>query len=268
MVRMSPKKATPSSATYVYCIVRAKRAPAPGRFQPPPGLGPPRALDAGGGLFLIVSDAPPDEYGEEALNARLEDMDWVSRCALAHEAIIESARSAESVVPMKLFTIFRDDGRARAMVEKDRRRLERVLDRVAGCAEYGVRLTLDERRARKDLVARAVKAASGASGAAFLQRKKNLKAAGEELVHSARAVADEVFTELAAKAGDSYRRTDVEGLVKGSRLLMDGVFLVPNRSARRFRSALEKTARSLAPRGYELVLNGPWPPYHFVADAA
>jgi len=49
-------------ATYLYCLLRRSRAPdlsrAPAEL---PGLGRPRALDAGKGLWLIAADAPLDQ---------------------------------------------------------------------------------------------------------------------------------------------------------------------------------------------------------------
>jgi hypothetical protein len=44
-------------------------------------------------------------------------------------------------------------------------------------------------------------------------------------------------------------------------MVLDAAFLVVRRDARR-----AEAARVLGARGLELVLTGPWPPYHFVAD--
>ena len=49
-----------------------------------------------------------------------------------------------------------------------------------------------------------------------------------------------------------------------ARVLLDAVFLVPARGARRFQSAVERAQTSLAENGCEVTLTGPWPPYHFV----
>jgi hypothetical protein len=51
-------------------------------------------------------------------------------------------------------------------------------------------------------------------------------------------------------------------------MVLDAAFLVVRGDARRFRAAAGEAARALAGRGIELVLTGPWPPYHFVADEA
>jgi len=73
------------TATYVYCLLSARRSPP--RARGPRGLagtGPVRALDVDDGLRLIVADAPLSRYGSEPIEQHLRDLGWVSSCAVAH----------------------------------------------------------------------------------------------------------------------------------------------------------------------------------------
>ena len=77
--------------TYVYCLIAADRRPVlRRRFPRLPGMGPVRLLEVDRRLWLAVADAPLDRYGEETINRKLSDLDWVSRAAIAHEAVVES----------------------------------------------------------------------------------------------------------------------------------------------------------------------------------
>src|SRR5258706_6060813 len=106
--------------TYVYCVIAAARRPRLTRVPPGlPGMGPVRLLDVEGGLFVAVADAPLNRYSEAAINRGLTDLDWVSRAAVAHEAVVESFITETAVLPMKLFTIFTSDDRAMAHVRAD-----------------------------------------------------------------------------------------------------------------------------------------------------
>jgi hypothetical protein len=49
-----------------------------------------RILDVDHRLYAAVADAPLDKYGAAAINKGLTDLDWVSRAAVAHEAVVES----------------------------------------------------------------------------------------------------------------------------------------------------------------------------------
>jgi hypothetical protein len=254
-----------AAATYLYCAVQSARDPLRGaKAKPPrglPGAGPARGLNAGGGVWLVAADAPLDRYAGDAIDARLADLDWVSRCAVAHDAVVEHLARQHPVIPMKLFTLFSSDERAVAHVTRTRRRLERLFARVADREEWGVRLLLDERRA---LAPRAA-AVTASSGTEFLARKKAAKDARQQVVADALAEADRLYDALGRLADDGRRRTPaVEGPT--SRMVLDAAFLVPRRGTRRFRAAATDAAQSLATRGFELSLTGPWPPYHFVAD--
>src|SRR2546423_1283486 len=134
-----------STATYLYCLVRH-----PGELSlqgaPPglPDLTALRVLEVAPGLWLVAATAPLPDFSSERIEERLTDLDWVSTCALAHEAVIEHFRDAPALLPLKLFTLFASDERALAHLRASREQLDKVLDRVAGRVEWGVRVRLDE----------------------------------------------------------------------------------------------------------------------------
>ncbi|PYR08751.1 MAG: hypothetical protein DMF99_18240, partial [Acidobacteria bacterium] len=115
------------NATYVYCVVSAPRRPrVPAAARRLPHSSAVRVLDVDRHLYLVVTDVPTKEYGQAAINKRLSDLEWVSRAAVAHEAVVESFGEADAVLPMKLFTIFTNDRRAVEQVRGDRRRISSV----------------------------------------------------------------------------------------------------------------------------------------------
>src|SRR5262245_55671104 len=200
--------------TYVYCLVRSDRPPSLARA--PAGLAGTaklRLLDAGDGLWVAVASAPRARYGEEAIDRGLKDLDWVSACAVAHEEVVEHFAGGRALVPMKLFTLFHSDERAVEHVHGQRRRLEKVIRRVSGHQEWGVRILFDEVRALKDAAATASRAAAraGSAGAGFLARKKALRDAEQVHAAGARKRADQVYAALAAAAADAARRLPSSG---------------------------------------------------------
>ena len=253
--------------TYLYCLVRSARTPAlrgaPGGL---PGGGPPRALGAGGGLWLIVADVPEAEYGEAAIAAGLQQLQWVSPRAMAHEAVVEHFLGARALLPMQLFTIFKTDARALEWVQRDRRRLDRILGRIEGHVEWGLRLTFDEASARARVEAQHA-GRSGRSGASYLARKRDLRDVGRAQLADARAEATKLHRHMSKHASDARRRTSTEQAAPGSRLLLDAAYLVPATRAAAFRTALRRGARLLGAAGIAASLTGPWPPYNFIAPA-
>ena len=288
--------------TYVYCLVRSPRPPVvPAHPSGMPGARGVRLLDAGGGLRLAVSAVPAADYGEAALALGLQNLEWVGRRAVAHEAVVEHFLTAPAVLPMQLFTLFTSDERALAHVARDRRRIDRILTGIERKHEWGLRRTFDEQSARgavekKHAVARmhggeqqygvegkhgvgrtggrsgrsaAGPARRGAamadvvSGAAYLARKRDLRDVTRVQLAGAKKAADHLFTGMSRAAARSLRRRATEQAAPGARLLLDAAFLVPAARAGGFRAALRKHARAL-PAGVVVSLTGPWPPYNFV----
>ena len=263
--------------TYVYCLVRSARAPALDDVPPGlPGARNLRALAADKGLFAIVADVPARDYDEAALARGLQNLDWVGRRAMAHEAVVEHFLSARAVLPMQLFTLFTSEARALEHVRRDRARIERILTRVERQLEWGLRLTFDEKAARESVEQAHRRGAAtesgsgrssdrpGTSGADYLTRKRDLLDVTRVQLTAAKTAADRLYRAMSREATDARRRTATEQAAPGSRLLLDAAFLVPARKAGAFRSALRRNARKLEATGIVVSLTGPWPPYNFL----
>src|SRR5262245_703462 len=258
---------TSSVATYVYCAVRARRRPALARGRRGvPGSQPTRAVDLGDALWLIVATVALSDYGAGPVERRLSDLDWVSRCAMAHEAVVEDAARSGPVIPMKLFTLFSSDERARAHVARKRAKIARLLEFVAGRQEWAVRVSVDERRAARRLADRAP-ASAPASGTGFLLRKRAERDAARHALEDTARQAERIFEELAQVATDARRRTPVVSTT-AIRVVLDAAFLVPDKAARAFRKIAAEHAKARAGDGVEVSLTGPWPPYTFVSESA
>jgi len=258
-----------SDATYLYCLVRHSGEPSL-KDAPPglPNLGAPRALEVAGGLWLVAASAPLPEFSSERIEEGLSDLDWVSACALAHEAVVEHFRDAPALLPLKLFTLFASDERALAHLREGHQRLEKVLDRVAGRVEWGVRVRLDEARAREVLAAESRQATAAAgSGTSFLLRKKQEQEASRDLAGRLRAEVDAGWPDLAAQADEAIRRQPATAPEQGGKVHLDAALLVPANRAAELEAAVERFASRVGLKGGEVTLTGPWPAYHFVEEA-
>ena len=249
-----------ASLTYVYCLVRSARKPAlRGVPDGVAGASAPRALEAGDRLWMIAASVPVREYNEAALADGLQNLDWVGRRAMAHEAVVEHFLSAPALLPMQLFTLFTSDERALEHVVRDRRRVDAILDRIERQLEWGLRLTFDEKAA-----VAGEPAPGDGSGSAYLARKRDQREVARTRLTEARAEADHLYRAMSREATDARRRADIEQAAPGSRLILDAAFLVPGRRSGAFRSALRRNARKLGARGIVVSLTGPWPPYNFI----
>ena len=261
---MTPRRARTSGTpgTYVYCVVASRRRPLIGKVAGPPGTRAPRLLEVHPNRYLIVSDAPLQSFGEAPLARRLSNLDWVSRAAVAHDAVVERFINADAVLPMKVFTIFTSDERALAQTRSDWERIEALLRGMTGLVEWGLRLMFDQRKA--PVTATASRAASGRH---YLLAKRRHHTAAVAQTRLLRQRTAGVVTALTAISRDVRQRPLTTTGASGSRLLLDAAFLVPRTRERRFRAAVAQQTRRLAPEGYAVHLSGPWPPYSFIGSA-
>jgi hypothetical protein len=251
------------SGTYVYGVIAADRRPRLTRVPAGlPGAGPVRLIDLDKGLFIVVADLPLDKYNESAISSGLANLDWVSRVAVAHEAVVESFVASKAVLPMKLFTIFKTDERAFEHVRSQRARIATLVTRVANQQEWGVRVVLDRTLA----AAAPKKKVAARTGVSYLAQKKVQRDASKELASRARETVASLFDRLAARSADAKRRSASELPAQGGPLLLDAAFLVPRARAVVFKRLVARESKALARQGYGVTLSGPWPPYTFVQD--
>ena len=93
--------------------------------------------------WLVVSTVPESMYGEDTLQQRIQDLEWIGPLAIAHEAVIEHFLSSDAVLPMQLFALFTSDARAVEHVVRNQRRIGRILLRIERQVEWGLRLMWD-----------------------------------------------------------------------------------------------------------------------------
>ncbi len=258
------------TAVYLYCLVRAPRKPSVTRV--PPGLtgaARPEPVKAANSLWLVAADVPLDVYGPSHLESRLRDLQWVSEAAVAHEAVVEHfARMLNvAVVPMKLFTMFSSIDKALADVRARRTTLDRTLRHIAGCEEWGVRVTrsrtteTSERVSRTSTPARA----SVKGGTAFLVARRDARTAARAARLETIEVADEAFRQLRRLARDARRR-ERQAEPGSNPPLLEAAFLVTVAARTRFKAAARRQSVSCADAGAEMTLTGPWPAYNFVDE--
>jgi hypothetical protein len=256
----------PRSATYVYCVARSDRPPELRRApRGLPGAGRPRAVAAGPGVWLIVADAPLARYGEAPLARLVRNLDAVSRCAVAHSAVVAYCARRKPVLPLRLLTLFSSDDRARDQVTRRRRTIERRLTEVAGRAEWGVQARLDVAAAQR---ARRTESASPRGttrlgpGARFLELRRRHRRAAQGLAAGARIAARALYRALGRHA-DEARQRPALAVNGGPTLLLDAAFLVRRARIAEFRRAVRAQGARAAGHGLRIRLTGPWPPYSF-----
>lgn len=208
-----------------------------------------------GDLRAITREVPDDEYGEDALKQNLNDLVWLERVARDHEAVIEEQLAAGPVVPVSLCTLYRSEEQVDEMLRERGDQFRDALQRLAGTAEWGVKVLVDPASLAGD-----EEVPAPSSGLAYIERKRRqarAKAEAEALV--ARTVR-EIHDRVNALAIGSTILPAQNRALSGheGEMVMNAAYLIPYSLVDDLRAATDG-----APEGFSVLLTGPWPAYNF-----
>lgn len=250
-----------STGVYLYCITEGQP------MAPEEGLHPSRPVHSlvYEDLVAVASLVPLEEFGEETLRAHLEDPDWLEREVRGHERVIEKVMVSRTVLPLKFCTIFLTEEKVRAFLERDQDKFRRALARLREKEEWEVKMYC-EPACRAD--AQGSDVAASLSGREYLLRKKATQAAAQDAALELRRQAQRAVEILSGCVEEiQLKPAAVAYPPRAPKLALDAVCLLAKPRFPVFRSRLEGLGNEVADKGFRLQLSGPWPPYHFTAEA-
>ena len=245
------------NATYVYCLVQSAKPPSlRGVPASVPGAGRPRLLAIDRGIWAVVADAPLERFTGEQLQQDMQDVEALSRHAVAHAAVIEFFFRRAAVIPLKLFTLFSTEEKVLAHVRGQLATLRRLFAALRGFEEWGVRVIAGEIEAES---ARAL-----SSGRDYLQVKKRLNTQAAAPPRATVRTIDNALRSLGSLASRTRKET-LPAAGRGRPYAAAASFLVAARRREMWKKQAAKIAAALSGQGHRLEMSGPWPPYHFVS---
>lgn len=247
-----------SGLRYVYAICRpfdaALQAQVTGVDGAPPGQ---LSHD---GLIAVVGTVPEQDFAEEPLRRHLEDLDWLSATARAHQAVIDALTAVTTPLPLRLATVFRDDAGVRAMMEARGASFRRTLDRLDGRVEWGVKVYSDAQAAAAGPAAEPEKPASGRD---YLRQRRQRNRAHEEMWESAEKFARRLHDTLCEQAEDARLHAPQNSALskESGRNVLNAAYLVPRADSEAFAELVERVKGEES--GLRVELTGPWAAYSF-----
>ncbi|MEU8952812.1 GvpL/GvpF family gas vesicle protein [Streptomyces sp. NPDC048518] len=255
---------------YVYAVCRPLAAPLAADLTGVGGV-PPRQLSHAG-LIALVGPVPERDFAEDALRRHLEDLDWLSETARAHQRVIDALTSVTCPLPLRLATVFRDDSGVRAMLEEGEERFHRVLERIDGRVEWGVKVYLEkeeEQAPPQQAPADAPRPSKPGSGRDYLRRRRSQRTAQEESWQQAEAFSRRLHERLAQRADASRLHAPQNPELAGTpgRNVLNAAYLVPRADSEEFVEMVDRTKdEDQGTSRLRVELTGPWAAYSFTGD--
>ncbi|WP_405649742.1 GvpL/GvpF family gas vesicle protein [Streptomyces sp. NBC_00019] len=249
---------------YVYAVCRPFKAPLQSQLTGVAG-DPPRLL-VHQGLVAVVSHVPERDFAEGPLHAHLEDLDWLSETARAHQGVIDALTVVTTPLPLRLATVFRDDSGVRTMLEAREADFGRTLERLTGRVEWGVKVYVETEPPGEGGAPAEETAAKATSGRDYLRQRSSRVRAHEDLWQRAEGFASRLHESLSVFAEDSRLHPPQNAKLSGAagRNVLNAAYLVPRAVSEEFVELVDRTKGEVS--GMRVELTGPWAAYSFAGE--
>jgi hypothetical protein len=236
-------------AWYAYCITEHQtlsngtRTRRPFLLEGIQGVNGAAVLSYPSGDFAVIVS----EY--DRTEAKLEE-----KHVLEHARVVSVCFRTGTVLPFRFGTIFDSDDALRQAVRTNRRTFGQSVEKLRGKAEMHLKVLVKGDSLRRVL---AEVQLPDTVGGDYLMKLKEKASQDRERQTKARALSVQVhkmFNPLEEEV--SCKRVASDGM------LIDIAHLIDSKSIEKYQNRYSTAARQL--KNCEVVLSGPWPPYHFL----
>ena len=216
------------------------------------GLHPVQAVPCG--EFVCWVSAVSRAGFPEEIKRNRENLEWLALHSVRHQQVVAEIAAKGAIIPARFGTVFSGQEALLNDVAGRKAALRKVLERISDADEWGVKVFAEQPASPEP-------PAAVHSGKEYLQHKAaRLKRRPERDDAGLREFAEA----LEKVAIDSAPTGKISGVQPD--LLWQATFLVPRARRRQWDAVLKDFVKQWG-ASRRIEVNGPWPPYSFVADA-
>jgi hypothetical protein len=243
-------------AWYAYCLTEQLAASNGTRVRRPyllegiQGVNGAPVLSYPSGDFAVVVS----EYDREAVLAADELGKLDEKVVLEHARVVSVCFRTGTVLPFRFGTIFDSDEALRQAVRTNRRAFGLSVARLRGKAEMHLKVLIRDGAVREAIAEVEI---PNSVGGEYLTKLREKASKDRERQTKARALSVQVhklFNPLEEEV--SCKRVNTNGM------LIDIAHLIDSKAVEKYQNRYSSAAKQL--KNCELVISGPWPPYHFL----
>lgn len=223
-----------------------------------------------GPVQAAVSDLPAGVYGAAAVEARLEDLDWVGEQGLAHERVVTWFADNAEILPARLFSLYSGEQALRDAVAARMDEVSTGLQALSGRREWNLKVAYDaDELARHgsdvspDLKRLDEEIAAAAPGRRYLLERRRGDLLKQEVTRAGRTLAHDLLEALRPHAADVRILPLAEGEGQGT-VSLNAALLVDRDAEPALRTQVAELYERYTELGMIVSFSGPWAPYRFV----
>ena len=235
-------------AWYAYCITEQQafqgsaRARRPFPIEEMRGIGGAQIFGYPSGDFAVI-------VSEYVANGQL-----TQQAVLEHARVVSTCFDKTTVLPFRFGTVFDSDEALRRAVRGNRKQFLASVDRLRGKAEMHLKLVIKDGWVREAMSEIALPTTAGREYLTCLREKASRQRERQTKARALSVQVQKLFHPLQAEV--SCRKNESGGM------LIDIAHLIEHKSIEKYQNRFTSAATQM--KGCEMVISGPWPPYHFM----
>lgn len=222
------------------------------------------------GLSALYTPVDGAQFSQDEIDRHASDMNWLAEIGYRHQNVLASLGRKASAIPLRAFTLFSNVESLRTYLQREKKSLLSILDRIRDKDEWTVRLEFDHEQWSRALVKRVPglrklqqESEAAGSGRGYLLRRK----LDEERKKAAQTAEEDLLREVE----ESFAGRLATPVIVENREAREGSFpqinlLIDRSRAHELKNVHQDIAQRYAPDGVRIALTGPWPPYTFATD--
>jgi len=225
------------------------------------------------GVYAVASQVDLDEYGENSIESRLEDMVWVEDKARRHFNIQQYLFSTSTFIPVRFCTIYTDEGHLREFISLNSDKFLQAFCYFADKDEWTFKAYCDKRKfleqnmeEERQLLCKQLENVS--KGVYYFALKKQENTIENQAKEKLGKIRDDIWEHIKANVDDATLNKNLSRQVTERReeMIMNVALLVSRNRMSSFKKECEILEESLGRLNINIELTGPWPVYNFSAQ--
>lgn len=225
-----------------------------------------------GECAAIVSPVEEEEFGEEVLEVKTNQMDWVQEKAYLHHEILMKLKDMATLIPMKFCTILESETSLEKKMDAHETEWAILLQKLSGKEEWNVKIynhpgQLKEQVAEHhpDIQRKREEISQMSKGMQYLQKKKLDQFIDEQVVQEQQSYVNQIHRDWSDLCDETAEKKVWNKSVTGKEeeMCWNCAYLIDKEQVEKFLSNVTKANEEGESSGWHIEVTGPWPVYHF-----
>lgn len=221
-------------------------------------------------IAAVVSSVPLSEFGEGALIAKSEDIEWLKKYSQIHMDIIQNITGHGTFIPFKFCTIFFNEDNIINFLMSNYDLLKSELLRLKGKEEWSLKVYCDlklfinnQMEEEKKKIEEATSKKS--KGTAYFMKKKleaNIEDIAKNKIYS---YMDDIYDRVSKESEDGLKNKLLAREITGKKepMFLNASYLVSKNNTDNFIKKIEKLKEEYYEKNILIEYSGPWPIFSF-----